>query len=366
MEKGNPSKSNENYKNLVDCYYLLLKKFKTKSSYVIDEFLIKENKESNGTLTIYEDVNIVSFSYLILSMIDSNYDVINKINILNVQNANDIIKALCFYMDNVQISDILKKNTKPIRKKDTNIQKNNKTSLKKKETKPNNNAQEEKNNDIIKKNTCNIKSLNLFNSNIDINGIIFLSKSLYDNKYSKLENLSIDCISMDMDCIKYLSLSLCNYNNLKTLSLQYCNLNDDSIKYIIDIVIYLNSSLYSLNICGNKFTEKGMCALFESFSLNSSLNIVDASYNMFILKDSFVDALHKIIQSETNISNISLTGNFIDDNNLSKINEAMNFNKSISILKLPNEVDTEILKQINSKLIKKKRKKKKQIKKKLF
>ncbi|EWC76183.1 hypothetical protein C923_03162 [Plasmodium falciparum UGT5.1] len=201
-------------------------------------------------------------------MIDSNYDVINKINILNVQNANDIIKALCFYMDNVQISDILKKNTKPIRKKDTNIQKNNKTSLKKKETKPNNNAQEEKNNDIIKKNTCNIKSLNLFNSNIDINGIIFLSKSLYDNKYSKLENLSIDCISMDMDCIKYLSLSLCNYNNLKTLSLQYCNLNDDSIKYIIDIVIYLN---------------------------------------------------------------------FIDDNNLSKINEAMNFNKSISILKLPNE-----------------------------
>ncbi|ETW56482.1 hypothetical protein PFUGPA_01653 [Plasmodium falciparum Palo Alto/Uganda] len=220
MEKGNPSKSNENYKNLVDCYYLLLKKFKTKSSYVIDEFLIKENKESNGTLTIYEDVNIVSFSYLILSMIDSNYDVINKINILNVQNANDIIKALCFYMDNVQISDILKKNTKPIRKKDTNIQKNNKTSLKKKETKPNNNAQEEKNNDIIKKNTCNIKSLNLFNSNIDINGIIFLSKSLYDNKYSKLENLSIDCISMDMDCIKYLSLSLCNYNNLKTLSLQ--------------------------------------------------------------------------------------------------------------------------------------------------
>ncbi|KYN93257.1 hypothetical protein PRSY57_0015600, partial [Plasmodium reichenowi] len=67
-----------------------------------------------------------------------------------------------------------------------------------------------------------------------------------------------------------------------------------------------------------------------------------------------------------NISNISLTGNFIDDNNLSKINEAMNFNKSISILKLPNEVDTEILKQINSKLIKKKRKKKKQIKKKMF
>ncbi|KAI4838017.1 hypothetical protein MKS88_003439 [Plasmodium brasilianum] len=347
---------------MVDCYYLLLKKFKKKSSYVIDEFLIKENKDSDSVLTIYEDVNSDAFSFLILSMIDSNYTRINKINILNVQNANDVIRAICFYMDNIQISELLKKNIKNVRKKNVNVENKDKVNLKVKEKekeKEEKDEKDEKNNEINNRNKCNIKSLSIFNSNIDISAIILLSKSLYDNSYAKLENLAIDCIHLNSDCLKYLSLSLCNYNNLKTLSFQYCNLNNDSIKYIIDIVIYLNSSLSNLNLCGNNFKEDGMCELFESFLLNNSLSNIDVSYNMFNLNDLFVETICKIITSETNISSIYLIGNFVENNNLSKINNAMNFNKSISILKLPHEVDDEIMKEINLKLVKKKRKKKK-------
>ncbi|GAW80076.1 conserved Plasmodium protein, unknown function [Plasmodium gonderi] len=331
MESKKSSKSNESYKNLVDCYYLLLKKFKRKSSYVIDEFLIKENKESNGNLTIYEDVNSEAFCFLILSMIDSNYDCINKINILNVQNGNDLIKAICFYMDNVKISELLKKNTKNVRKKNVDTEKKNKMNLKKKKAQLQKEPEEEPSDEVVIKNMCNIKSMSIFNSNIDINGITLLSKSLYDNGYPKLENLSIDCIDLNCHCLKYLSLSLCNYNNLKTLSFQYCNLSNDCIKYIIDIIIYLNSSLSTLNLSGNKFNDEGI------FLLNNSLNNVDVSYNMFNLSDSFVQTFCKIIASQTNISSISLIGNFLENANLSKINDAMNFNKSISILKLPHE-----------------------------
>ncbi|CRG99234.1 conserved Plasmodium protein, unknown function [Plasmodium relictum] len=356
MEKENSNKTNENYKNMVDCYYLLLRKFKKKSSYIVDEFLIKENKDSDGVLTIYEDVNTDSFYFLILSMIDSNYD---KINILNVQNGNNIIKALCFYMDNIKINEILKKNTKNIRKKNFNIENNNNNiTIKKKEMEEKRKRKEE-NIEIIKKTSCNINSLSIFNSNIDLNGIILLSKSLYDNSYSKLENLSIDCTPLTFDCIKYLSMSLCNYNNLKNLSFQYCNLKNDSIKYIIDIIIYLNSSLSTLNLCGNAFTSEGMSKLFESFLLNQSLINIDVSYNMFNLDNLFTETFCKIIISETRISNIALIGNFIEKYNMCKINEAMNYNKNISILKLPQDVDNEILKEINMKLIKKKRKKKK-------
>ncbi|CRG97390.1 conserved Plasmodium protein, unknown function [Plasmodium gallinaceum] len=334
MGKENSNKTNENYKNFVDCYYLLLRKFKKKSSYIIDEFLIKENKDSNGVLTIYEDINIDSFYFLILSMIDSNYD---KINILNVQNGNNIIRAICFYMDNIKINELLKKNTKNIRNKNSNLEKNNnnnnnKIKIKKKD------IEEEKNIDINKKSQCNINSLSIFNSNVDINGIILLSKSLYDNNYSKIENLSIDCNPLTFDCVKYLSFSLCNYNNLKNLSFQYCNLKNDSIKYIIDIIIYLNSSLRTLNLSGNNFTSEGMSKLFESFLLNHSLTNVDVSYNMFNLDNLFTEIFCKLIISETSISNITLIGNFIEENNLSKINEAMNYNKSISILKLPQEL----------------------------
>ncbi|CAG9481876.1 unnamed protein product [Plasmodium vivax] len=359
MENEKSTKPNENYKNLVDCYYLLLKKFKKKSSYVIDEFLIKENKESNGTLTIYEDVNSDAFSFLILSMIDSSYDRINRINILNVQNGNDIIKAICFYMDNIKISELLKKNIKNVRKKSTNVDNKSKLNLKKKGVGREKEPEEEPPSEVVNKNMCNVKSFSLFNSNIDINGIVLLSKSLYDNGYAKLENLSIDCINLNCHCLKYLSLSLCNYNSLKTLSFQYCNMGNDCIKYIIDIVIYLNSSLTTLNLSGNKFDAQGMHALFESFLLNNSLSTIDVSYNMFNLDDSFVETFCKIVVSKTNISSISLIGNFVENDNLAKINDAMTFNKSISILKLPHEVDREILKQINLKLVKRKRRKKK-------
>ncbi|SBT76206.1 conserved Plasmodium protein, unknown function [Plasmodium ovale] len=359
MENEKSAKTNENYKNLVDCYYLLLKKFKKKSSYVIDEFLIKENKESDGSLTIYEDVNSDAFFFLILSLIDSSYDRITKINILNLQNANDVIKAICFYMDNVKISELLKKNIKNVRKKNVNVEKKDNASLNKKKKEGPKETEDEKNSETNNKVICSVKSLSMFNSNIDINGVILLSKTLYDNSYAKLENLAIDCIHLSSDYLKYLSLSLCNYNSLKTLSLQYCNLNNDSIKHIIDIIIYLNSSLSTLNLSGNKFSEEGMCALFESFLLNNSLSTIDVSYNMFNLADAFVEIFCKIVVRETNISSISLIGNFLEKNNLSKINEAMNFNKSISILKLPHEVDKDILKEITLKLVKKKRKKKK-------
>ncbi|VWU48089.1 conserved protein, unknown function [Hepatocystis sp. ex Piliocolobus tephrosceles] len=334
MEKQKKSKSNENYKDMVDCYYLLLRKYKKKSTYVIDEFLIKENKESTGTLTIYEDVNSDPFFFLILSIIDSKYDKINKINILNVQNANDLLKAICFYMDNIEIDELLKKNTKNAKKQIINKTINNKSSLTNKQ------KESEKKNDNkilskIKKSSCNIKSLSIFNSNIDTTGIIFLSKSLYDNGYAKLENLSIDCINLITDDIKYLSLSLCNYNALKTLSLQYCNINNDSIRYIIDIIIYVNSSLLTLNLCGNHFNAQGISRLFESFLLNKSLKSIDVSYNMFHSDESFVEAFKKLVANSTNISTLSLVGNFLDNNCLSKINEAMSSNKSISILRLP-------------------------------
>ncbi|EAA19096.1 hypothetical protein [Plasmodium yoelii yoelii] len=171
-----------------------------------------------------------------------------------------------------------------------------------------------------------------------------------------------------------MSLSLCNYNSLKSLSLQYCNLNNDAIKYIIDIVIYVNSSITTLNLSGNKFTEEGICSLFESFLLNNVLSNIDVSYNMFNLSSPFIEMLSKIIINKTvekkkimiflgkcsllaiydyvymhnnvelrkynikhiNISSISLIGNFLDNDNLSKINDAMTFNKSLSVLKLPN------------------------------
>eukprot|EP00366_Plasmodium_knowlesi_P004401 XP_002261899.1 hypothetical protein, conserved in Plasmodium species [Plasmodium knowlesi strain H] len=348
MQDEKSNKLNENYKNLVDCYYLLLKKFKKKSSYVIDEFLIKENKESNGTLTIYEDVDSDAFSFLILSMIDSSYDRINRINVLNVQNGNDIIKAICFYMDNIKISELLKKNTKNVKKKkeSPSVDKNSKLNLKKKNVGREKKTEEEPPNEVVNKNVCNVKSFSLFNSNIDINGIVLLSKSLYDNGYAKLENLSIDCINLNSHCLKYLSLSLCNYNSLKTLSFQYCNMGNDCIKYITDIVIYLNSSLTTLNLSGNKFNAQGMQAvrsvdlpltLAVNFLLNNSLTTIDVSYNMFNLDDSFVETFCKIIVNQTNISSISLTGNFVKNDSLAKINDAMNFNKSISMLKLPDE-----------------------------
>ncbi|SBT33105.1 conserved Plasmodium protein, unknown function [Plasmodium ovale wallikeri] len=266
MENEKSAKTNENYKNLVDCYYLLLKKFKKKSSYVIDEFLIKR---------------------------------ITKINILNLQNANDVIKAICFYMDNVKISELLKKNIKNVRKKNVNVEKKDNASLNKKKKEGPKETEDEKNSETNNKVICSVKSLSMFNSNIDINGVILLSKTLYDNSYAKLENLAIDCIHLSSDYLKYLSLSLCNYNSLKTLSLQYCNLNNDSIKHIIDIIIYLNSSLSTLNLSGNKFSEEGMCALFESFLLNNSLSTIDVSYNMFNLADAFVEIFCKIVVRET-------------------------------------------------------------------
>ncbi|CAD2099467.1 conserved Plasmodium protein, unknown function [Plasmodium vinckei] len=353
MEKDKSAINNEKYKNLVDCYYLLLKKFKKKSAYVIDEFLIKENKNGDGSLIIYEDINSDAFFFLILAMIDSNYDRINKINILNVQNGNDIIKGLCCYIDNVKICDLLKKNNKNVRKPNPIVERKNKLNLKKNTIDP------EKKSDSIKKRPCNIKSLSIFNTNIDINAIILLSKILYDNNYSKLEHLAIDCINLENDSLKYLSLSLCNYNSLKSLSLQYCNLNNDAIKYIIDIVIYVNSSITTLNLSGNKFTEEGICSLFESFLLNRVLSNIDVSYNMFNLSSSFIEMLSKIIINKTNISSISLIGNFLDNDNLAKINDAMNFNKSLSVLKLPNGVNKAILKEITLKLVKRKRIKKK-------
>lgn len=97
-----------------------------------------------------------------------------------MQNGNDIIKGLCFYIDNVKISDLLKKNIKNVRKANPIVERKNKLNLKKKTIDP------EKKSDSIKKNPCNIKSLSIFNTNIDINAIILLSKILYDNNYSKV------------------------------------------------------------------------------------------------------------------------------------------------------------------------------------
>ncbi len=135
-------------------------------------------------------------------------------------------------------------------------------------------------------------------------GASILSSALSYNHTLERLYLSANLIS-DIG-VKYLSKALSNSNKtLKVLGLQQNHITDLGIEHLAHM-IEKNTTLLSLSLDFNLFTDKGMKILTNSLiHSNSSIQYLGLSNNQFITDASF-DYLQNLIQFNRTINEISL------------------------------------------------------------
>ena len=160
-------------------------------------------------------------------------------------------------------------------------------------------------------------------------GASILATALSFNIY--LERLYLNDNFISDIGLKYLSKALSNSNKtLKILDLQKNQITDLGIEHLSEI-IRKNSTLKSLSLDWNLFTDKSMKILSNAFSnCNSSIEYLGLSNNQFITDLSY-DYLVHLIQMNKSINEISLHHCQLSKSFKEKIRKICKDKKNLSI-----------------------------------
>ena len=189
-----------------------------------------------------------------------------------------------------------------------------------------------------------VDELELVDNKITALGCEFLAK-VVNNKENKLKDLTLDHNPIKSKGVEELCKGLCMNNVIESLSLNYTMLEPDACKSLVEIVIFVNSSLVELSLQGNNIQNEGASVLFKGMRAAKTLMKVNVSDNHISDTPDLMLCLELLMRTNPAVKSYNLRFN----NFLSSGERFVNLvteNKHVCELMLDEKQETEVCKKL--------------------
>ncbi|CAD8147575.1 unnamed protein product [Paramecium octaurelia] len=210
----------------------------------------------------------------------------------------------------------------------------------------------------------NTKVLDLTENEITPQGCIHLGYALSPAFKVPLQELILDFNYIGCEGMKELSKGLEMNTTIRKLSLNYCRLDLESVKYIQDILSFVDCDLRYLFLEGNYLRNQGVYQLFRALETNEWLEELNIANNQFGESEDvpLIEKICEVLTKNNSIQVYDFRGNALYDDSAKKFLECIKMYKTVCRLEVPIEIQNAILEEI--KKVTKKRKRRKNKKKK--
>ncbi|EGR33638.1 hypothetical protein IMG5_047470 [Ichthyophthirius multifiliis] len=217
-----------------------------------------------------------------------------------------------------------------------------------------------------------VKFLNLPHNLIGYQGCEYLGKSVGNTEFVQIQKLKLDFNNIGTKGLGLLAKGLSMNPYIMRLSLNYCNIDSYGVKYLQQILAYVESQLWSLKLRGNFLRNEGIYQLFRSLEYNQALQKLIVANNQFGESEEIpvIEKICEVMMKNNSLQIYDLDQNGIYDEGAKKLLECTKMYKIIKRVPLQDHISYEIkaeFKKVTKKRkfkLKKKKKKKKGKKKK--
>jgi hypothetical protein len=158
-------------------------------------------------------------------------------------------------------------------------------------------------------------------------GCSFLGRSLGFGGNHGVQCLKLDFNQIGSAGMEQLALGLAQNASLKKLDLNYCGIDGAGGKSLFEILIYVKSSLESLELRGNELGKVGMVDVMRGARRAKKLKKLDVADNKFEEEKEVIDGFLDLFAANTTLEHYDLVGNGITDAGAEKLIRGM-FSKS--------------------------------------
>lgn len=157
-----------------------------------------------------------------------------------------------------------------------------------------------------------LEVLDLLDNGITPLGCKLLGDCFHENfALLQIKKLMLDHNTIGDEGLKALANGVRRSPHLIELSLSYCGLTEGAAPYLQQILMFLNTSLESLNLQGNNLGKDGAFQTFRAIEVNTKLKELNFSDNQINDAKPLIDQLVLVIENNPTIAFINLSFNGI-------------------------------------------------------
>jgi len=171
--------------------------------------------------------------------------------------------------------------------------------------------------------TSSILTLELIQCELTSLSCEFLGRLLNPATQNPLLALRIDHNDIGNIGVRHLSEGLCMNSVLKTLTLSYCNFDTTASRYLMQILIFQESSLQELDLQGNLLGNEGSGQIFHALKINQSLTKLNLADTCMEGNDFFSDRFIEMLTCNSCLSVLDLRLNNILEECVKEVLERM-------------------------------------------
>ncbi len=214
-----------------------------------------------------------------------------------------------------------------------------------------------------------IETLDLLKNRITALGCDFLGRVLGPTSEVPLKIIHIDHNPIGSEGVDKLANGLAQNKFLTILTLEHDSLDHKCAPAISRILIYIESKLKELSLCGNELRSTGLADISSAASIAKSLSLLDVSDNQIEDSQPLMDGLTKLLTASRSIRKLYIGNNFITNDFIRQLLQPLEEGKRITEIKFGVKIDPQIRLKLkatiaeNKKIAKRAKKKKKKGKK---
>jgi len=198
-----------------------------------------------------------------------------------------------------------------------------------------------------------LRELQMTDCGISALGCSFLGRSLGFGGNTGVECLKLDFNRFGSAGMEQLALGLAQNGTLKKLDLNYCGIDAEGGKSLFEILIYVKSSLESLELRGNELQNGGVIDVMRGAKRAKKLKKLDLADNKFEEEKEVLDGLLDLFGANTTLEHYDLVGNHITDIGAEKLIHGMVSKSHLRKVLIPEQCGSKVFEALELALGKK-------------